>query len=647
MHKVFALLIILFLSVSGLIPVAGNTLSAQSRVDSTLRVRLDSVTITTETRRAPMAGKIFAVGSNVISASSLSLEQAAMSSLADYFKAESAVYLKEYGKGMSSFISVRGTSSSHTTVLWNGMSLAIPTMGQTDLSHVPVYFFDRMDLHIGGNSTIYGDGSIGGNISLGTSPRWKEGVNGDVTISAGSFSTIFTGATVRYANSKTESRTSIYRASAINRFTFENNTKVGKPTEYLNNSGYENYGVLQEVYRKVGKTSLLNFNLWYLDFNREIQPSVALNDRPETYASIFDKNFRTSLSYSGLKSDFSFAARLSYAYDNETYQEDIIAASRILASTEAGYSTASGKLSFKGGISAEHIAPQVDSYADSVTEQRTSLYILVKAAPIEKLILSAGLRYGKVTRSEVPLMPSFDILYIPLKTNNTQLSLRAAASAGSKVPSLNDRYWGGVHSYLKSETSKTAEGGFNLSWFRGRRSLDLFVTAYASEVNDWIRWLPAGSVWRPQNVPEVRSAGGEAGVMIAAGAGDWGLRTGFNYNLTDVVMRKSLRAEDPSVGHQLAYQPKHSWRASFTADKDPFSLFIRVAYTGERTTLDIFDILPAYILTDIGASAKINLTKYNFTINATILNLFDTRYQNVKFYAMPKRHWQVSVRWNF
>ena len=465
MHKLYALFVIYFFYAAGLFSAAGISAYGQHKPDTTLRVRLDSVTITTETRRAPLPGRAFAVGTHIISASAGSIAESAMSSLADYFRAESSVYLKEYGKGMSSFISIRGTSSSHTTVSWNGMSLALPTMGQTDLSHIPVYFFDKMDLHIGGNATLYGDGSIGGNISLATAPRWKEGLSGDITTSVGSFSTLFTGATVRYSNLKTESRTSLFRGSAVNLYAFENNTKLGRPTEFLNNSGYENYGVLQEIYRKTGKSSLLNFNLWYLDFNREIQPSVALNDRPETFASIYDKNFRASLSYSGLLSKLSYAARLSYAYDHERYKEDIIAASRVLASAEAGYSTGSGRVSIKGGISAEHISPQVDSYADSVTERRAYIYLLAKAAIIENIIASAGVRYGMVTGSEIPIMPSFDILYIPLKTNNTQLSFRAAASVSSKVPSLNDRYWGGVHSYLKSESSKTAEGGINLSWY--------------------------------------------------------------------------------------------------------------------------------------------------------------------------------------
>ena len=96
-----------------------------------------------------------------------------MLSLADFIKQESSAYLKEYGKGMGAYLSVRGTSSSHTSIDWNGLNLSVPTIGQTDFSHVPLYFFDAMDIHIGGSSALYGDGTLGGSIRLKTSPHWK------------------------------------------------------------------------------------------------------------------------------------------------------------------------------------------------------------------------------------------------------------------------------------------------------------------------------------------------------------------------------------------------------------------------------------------------------------------------------------------
>ena len=81
-------------------------------------------------------------------------------SLSDLLKKHTSIYIKEYGRGMSSYLSLRGTSSSHTSIDWNGQSLAVPTMGQTDLSHIPLYFFDNMSIHIGGSSVLYGSGSL-------------------------------------------------------------------------------------------------------------------------------------------------------------------------------------------------------------------------------------------------------------------------------------------------------------------------------------------------------------------------------------------------------------------------------------------------------------------------------------------------------
>ena len=613
--------------------------------DTLKRHKLDSVLITTGLRRAPSSAGTFAVGSNIITVDSKALQSSKMNSLADYIREQSSVYLKEYGRGMSAFISVRGTSSSHTSLSWNGVSLAVPTLGQTDLSHVPVYFFDNMKLHIGGASSLYGDGSIGGSIQLSTAPLWKQGLHGDVTLSAGSFSTFFTGATVRYSNGKSESRTSIFRSSAHNDYKFRNNTKPGEPQERLNNSAYENYGVMQELHKKLRDSSLISLNVWYLQFDRQIQPSVSLNDRPESYASILDRNFRSSLSYSGGRSKISYSGQMSYSNDYERYKSDIIAASRI--SANAGVQYNSTKTIVKVGLSAEYTVPSVESYASAVKERRGYIYLLARYNPLNHLYISAGARAGKVTSSEVPFMPSLDVKYNAIRSGGHTLSLRASASRNSKIPSLNDRYWGGIHTYLKSEISTTVEGGVDYSLFKGVSSLAIFTTVYTSRVKNWIRWLPAGQVWRPQNIPLVNSRGVEAGVTYATRAGRWDMKGTLFYSYTDVRMVQPLWREDPSAGKQLAYQPRHSWRASAGAGNGPLSFSVNLSYTGERTTLDIYDKLPDYLLADASVSYKTTLWKREITLTGVVKNITNTSYQNVKFYAMAPLNYMVNVVFSF
>lgn len=67
------------------------------------------------------------------------------------------------------------------------------------------------------------------------------------------------------------------------------------------------------------------------------------------------------------------------------------------------------------------------------------------------------------------------------------------------------------------------------------------------------------------------------------------------------------------------------------------ALYLNFNYTGERSTLDIYDILPSYLLTDIGATYDFKISGARFTINGIIKNITDEMYQNVKFYAMPGR----------
>src|SRR5687767_7836804 len=60
-----------------------------------------------------------------------------------------SIYFKTYGNGQLSTIAFRGTSASHTAVLWNGMNINSPTLGQTDFSLFPVYLLDDITLQYG------------------------------------------------------------------------------------------------------------------------------------------------------------------------------------------------------------------------------------------------------------------------------------------------------------------------------------------------------------------------------------------------------------------------------------------------------------------------------------------------------------------
>ncbi|MBP6512026.1 MAG: Plug domain-containing protein, partial [Bacteroidia bacterium] len=54
--------------------------------------------------------------------------------LADRLNRESALFVKSYGSGSLSTVSIRGTGAAHSAVLWNGISLNSPMLGLYDFS---------------------------------------------------------------------------------------------------------------------------------------------------------------------------------------------------------------------------------------------------------------------------------------------------------------------------------------------------------------------------------------------------------------------------------------------------------------------------------------------------------------------------------
>ncbi len=606
---------------------------------------LNSVTVTAQQINTINGNVRYSAGTKMFAGSAQIIGEMRMNSLADFLRREHPVYIKEYGNGMGSYISVRGTSSSHTRIEWNGSNMAMPTIGQSDLSHIPVFFFDRVEYHPGGGSSLYGDGSIGGSILLNTSPNWKKGISGDLLLSAGSYGSAFTGVNIRYSKNRFESRSSFLYTTSRNDYSFINNTKTGLPKEYLNNSSVSNIGFLQELFRKFRDSSTLSATLLYMNFDRQIQPPVSLNDIPSSHESIHDKNIKFNISYQGRKDLWRYKGALSFAGDKELFREDLIAANTFSAMAEGEYLRES--ISVKVGSSARKVIPQVYSYSGSGEENRIDLYLLARYSPDYAFAITAGIRKSLVTDVSVPLMPSLDARYLLYSRGSNSLTVRGSLSGSSRIPTLNDRYWGGENIYLKSEHSFTGESGLDYTYSNGRLKAEIYATGYRSLVRDWIRWLPAGVVWKPQNIPLVLSSGAEAGGKISVVKGDYTISLTSSLSYTSIVTKEGLWAEDPSVGRQMAYQPRLSVRSGIRGESKNTSLYLLFSFTGKRTTTDIFDLLPSYFLTDAGVNRSFSMIGRKFEASAVVRNIFNVRYQNVKFYAMPGRNFQFSLKWKF
>lgn len=106
-----------------------------------------------------------------IDSTALSIRQG--SSIATLLSEQSPVFVRSYGPGGVSTLSVRGTNSSQSGVFWNGLNLTQPNMGMTDLSRISSFEFSDVSLQSGGASSLMGSGVIGGSLQLSNAMKFS------------------------------------------------------------------------------------------------------------------------------------------------------------------------------------------------------------------------------------------------------------------------------------------------------------------------------------------------------------------------------------------------------------------------------------------------------------------------------------------
>jgi iron complex outermembrane receptor protein len=317
----------------------------------------------------------------------------------------------------------------------------------------------------------------------------------------------------------------------------------------------------------------------------------------------------------------------------------VIASNRFSISGEGEY--AGDRWVVKGGGSVEVVLPVGKMFETTVQEWRGDIYGLMLWRPFSTLSANMGVRQPFVTNLPLAPDPFAGLQWALLSTGRNHVNWRAAFSQSHKIPTLNDRYWGGAHVWLRPERGTTWESGIDYDASANGWNWSFNGTLYFSHVQDWIRWFPAGVVWRPQNIPLVHTSGAEAAVRVKGAF----LALHAHYAYTDITVKEGLWEHDPGVGRQLAYQPYHCFSAAIAGNYRFVSLEIQPRYTGARTTNDIHDLLPGYWLWGVQSACSGVWGKHQYTFKITINNLFNKDYQNVKFYAMPGRNYMIHIQY--
>ncbi|MCK4663370.1 MAG: TonB-dependent receptor plug domain-containing protein [Bacteroidales bacterium] len=589
---------------------------------------------------------------------SVYLAQNTTTNLSELLAISSPVFIKSYGTGNIATSSFRGAGASHTQVLWNGVNINSPMLGQVDFSLIPNSFIDNIILYHGGASDASNNGAIGGSIYFNNKPDWNNKRKVSFIQSVGSYNNYNSFLSFGIGNSKFQSNTRIIYANS------KNNYKYKLPS-YSENELYERIyaeyiqsGIIQEFYFRINDNNLISFNSWIQKNNNNIPPTAnkTSDDINENYnVSQTNKTIRNILSWDNFGEKLTTKYSFAYIYDFLNYTNDDISVNS--NSTVNSYTNSVNinykirkNLKLKSGItSAYHIVNSTE-YNDIKNRSDNALSLSLNGEISNRFKYLLSVKQEYTDKNFSPLIPSIGIKWKPIKKK--EFILKSSFYKNYHNPNLNDLYWPNDgytkgNPDLQHETGYSFETGILISNKEKDFKYNIEFTGYYSEISNWIYWHINNLIWQPDNLKTVERKGIESSTKLSYKLNKILLTFFLNYNLTDAENKEAISPLDNSAGKQLIYVPRHNFNSGFKIDRNEYYLLISDNYYSKRyTSTDNTAYLDDINIVYFKIGKKIKLKNSNFDIQFNIDNLLNIDYQIISGKPMPKRLFFFTIKYS-
>ncbi len=586
--------------------------------------------------------------------------------LGELLSAFSPVFVKSYGKGSISTASFRGTSASHTKVLWNDFTINSPMLGQVDFSTIPESFFDEVNLLYGGGSLYQSGGALGGSVLLSNSTLIPRKSLLHVSQSLGSFGSFNTAATLHLEKKKMIAETRVMLQSSKNDFPYYNNGTLPSQWMKQQNASFLNGGFLQQFSWQLNPwqhLSLMSWNQWNRRNIPPIMTNVYKGGNPEEYQkTFFTRNvigwlYHKDKTRIEMKSAWFFEKQ--HYYLKTTTANDSAQTVTLIDSknnTSGFYTKGKWKQQLKknftlrAGIDIDYDRVESSNYSDLKTRFSTSIYTGLNKQFLKRVTLDLLIREELVDGKLLPVMPYAGVNYKALKKE--ELYFRASVSRNYHLPTLNDLYWyPGGNPSLKPEDGLETEAGISyMKKLTKNMAAAIEINGFYNKISNWIQWKPSDyRFWTPENMAEVHARGMELSASLNVRAGLWHYRISGFYAYTRTTDESALAIEKGYSGRQLIYIPAHHGNAFLYMAYKNWNFGWNSMITGSRTTTmnpadSYSNTLPAYWLNNIQLGKKWLFNKIDVAMQIKINNVFNVQYQAVIWRAMPGRNIEITAK---
>ncbi len=243
------------------------------------------------------------------------IERAGLSSLPELLQRQTSIEISNNGgQGKVSTFGIRGTSSTHSIVLIDGIRINAATSGFTALENIPLSQIEKIEILRGPASSLYGPDAIGGVIQIFT----KKGLNGFkpyIGIGYGRYNTVSLQTGLRGGDSQTTYAINFSGTKTDGFSAFVPNTLSAANSFNLDKDGYKNYGLSTSLNHKINENYEVNFQ-YLLTRAKNKYDNAAANLSPSIDFRNTAKNEAYSLSLNAqINSSWKSSIKISRGID--------------------------------------------------------------------------------------------------------------------------------------------------------------------------------------------------------------------------------------------------------------------------------------------------------------------------------------------
>ncbi|MFU0504228.1 TonB-dependent receptor domain-containing protein [Pseudaminobacter sp. NGMCC 1.201702] len=596
-------------------------------------IKLEQITVTTPLRRESTLARST---SSVTVIDEKEIEQSGALDLPTLLKSYPGVSIRTNGGlGSESSISLRGTTSTQTLVLVNGVRASSATIGTTAIASIPLSSIERIEIAKGGHSAQYGADAIGGIVNIIT----KQGgtcANGNAMCT-----TVSTGVMHPWGG---------YVSGNVSGQT-EDGTNYAFGGSLLGTRGYE-FTLPSSFSHEKDDDGFLtgsgNFSLSKdFDWGRIYTDGLYARGRNQYDRPFPDPNESDTDTFAGRlggrldhSDSWSSTVELTSAVDKSSNFRGDIAGDDfdtlrygIFASTQKSLELDNSRHVFSGGVEAyrETISgSSVFGLPYDATARDLAAVFGQHSLEYEALTIDSGIRYdhneqfGGATTYNIGASYEF----VP------GLVARSSFATGFRAPTFNELYYPFMgNPDLRPEKSRSYEVGLN---WRPTDSTSLDLALYRTSIRDQINWSEVfPGTWLPSNIENVMITGFEAA-----------LEHRFDNRWRGRASVDIREPKNRDSGLDIPYQNRFkasaelSFKATDKLDLTAGLLYVSSRFADEDNTIK----LPAYTTVDVLASYAFDeQSELKFAVE----NVFDEQYSTSNGYRSPGRTFNLSFSRTF